>query len=369
MTQLERLRAQIEAIDLQLIELVAKRLGLAVKVGKQKEKMGIPIRDWSVEKRVIDRANREAQKLDLPSELVRNVMQLLIQESCAFQEGLQDSAYDGDLGRIFIVGGKGRMGRWFARFFHNQGHSVTIFDTAGAVPEFPCFQKLEQGVAAASLILLATPLDATPRIYEQLIQLRPAAIICDIASLKSGLLESIGKAKKSRLRVASIHPLFGPDTRILSDKVICICDCGDRKSLLEVRALFGETSAALVELPLERHDLLASYVLGLSHIMNIIFARTLARSGLPFKLLSDVASTTFVRQIATTISVITENPFLYYEIQNTNAFTPELYRQLGEAMNEIVQVVLSKDRERFVEIMEKSKNYFTEDENFFRPLP
>jgi chorismate mutase/prephenate dehydrogenase len=296
-------------------------------------------------------------------------MQLLIQESCAFQEGLRNSRYNGDLGHIFIVGGKGRMGRWFARFFHNQGHSVSIHDTAGGLPDFPFFENLADGIAQASLILLTTPLDETPKVYEELVRLRPSAIICDIASLKSGLLESVKKAKEAQLRVASIHPLFGPDTRILSDKVMCLCDCGDRASFQEVRALFQETSVKLVVLPIERHDFLTSYVLGLSHIVNIIFAHTLSKSGVPYKTLSEVASTTFVRQIGTTISVIAENPFLYYEIQNTNAFTLELYKQLGASMNEIVEAVLSKDRDRFVDIMEKSREYFTGDDSLGEPLP
>ncbi len=359
MSRIKELRAQIEEVDGQLIELVAKRLELAVQVGQQKKKLGAPIRDWSVEKQVIDRADRSAQRLQLPAELVRSIMQLLIQESCAFQEGLRDSRYQGDPGQIFIVGGKGRMGRWFARFFHNQGHSVMIHDTAGALDGFPFLENLSDGIAQASLILLTTPLDETPKVYGQLIRMRPAAIICDIASLKSGLLESVRTAREAKLHVASIHPLFGPDTRILSDKVICLCDCGDRASFQKVRALFQETSAKLVELPLEQHDLLTSYVLGLSHVVNIVFAHTLSKSGLSYQTLSEVASTTFVRQIATTISVIGENPFLYYEIQNTNAFTPELYRRLGAAMKEIVEAVLLHDRDGFVEIMKRSREYFT----------
>jgi chorismate mutase/prephenate dehydrogenase len=369
MSHMKQLRAQIEAIDVQLIELIAKRLGLAVQVGQQKKKMGAPIRDWSIEKQVIERAHRTAHRFHLPTELVRNIMQLLIQESCAFQEGLRNSSYNGDLGHIFIVGGKGRMGKWFARFFHNQGHSVSIHDTAGALPDFPYFQNLADGIAQASLILLTTPLDETPRVYEQLIRLRPLAIICDIASLKSGLLESVRKAKEAHLRVASIHPLFGPDARMLSDKVICLCDCGDRTSLQEVRALFQETSAKLVELPIERHDFLTSYVLGLSHIVNIIFAHTLLKSGVTYKTLSEVASTTFIRQIATTISVVAESPFLYYEIQKGNAFTPELYRQLSAAMNEIFEAALSKNQGRFVDIMEKSRKYFKGDEGMRESLP
>ncbi|UCE18958.1 MAG: prephenate dehydrogenase/arogenate dehydrogenase family protein [Gemmatimonadota bacterium] len=366
MKTLDRLRTEIEEVDTKLLELIAQRLELAVKVGEEKGKMGIPIRDWSVERDVIDRAHRAARRLRLPHELVRKIMQHLIRESCAFQEGLRDATYDGDLGRIFIVGGRGRMGRWFARFFHNQGHFVSIYDKAGFLPQFPSFETLQDGVRDASLILLATPLDETPGVYEELMQLRPAGIMCDIASLKSGLLETIRKARKAQLRVASIHPLFGPEARMLSDKVICLCECGDEESFSEVRALFQETSASLVELPLERHDVLASYVLGLSHILNIIFAHTLSNSGIPYKAFSEVASTTFVHQSATTVSVITENPFLYYEIQNTNAYTPELYKQLRAAMSEITETVLAKDRDRFVDIMKRGEKYFTEVENVNR---
>ena len=42
MTMLDHVRTEIEAIDTQLLELIAKRLGLAVKVGRHKEKMSIP---------------------------------------------------------------------------------------------------------------------------------------------------------------------------------------------------------------------------------------------------------------------------------------------------------------------------------------
>jgi chorismate mutase/prephenate dehydrogenase len=362
MAQLDHLRDDIEEIDGKLVELIAKRLALALQVGEEKIQKGMPMRDWTVEKQVIARAERMADSFNLPTDLVRKIMQLLIQESCAFQEGLRDLRFNGDLGRILIVGGKGRMGKWFAHFFHTQGHFVSIHDVKGSLPHFPSFQSLPEGVGDASLILLATPLDETPRIYEKLIRLEPSGVICDIASLKSGLLASIRGARDAGLNVASIHPLFGPETRLLSDKVICLCDCGDDKSFKMVKGLFQETSARLVELPVERHDLLASYVLGLSHIINILFARTLSRSGHPYEAFSEVSSTTFTRQMATTISVITENPFLYYEIQKTNVFTPELYRQLSVALDDITGPILSGDREGFVKIMETSRQYLEEQD-------
>jgi prephenate dehydrogenase len=72
--------------------------------------------------------------------------------------------------------------------------------------------------------------------------------------------------------------------------------------------------------------------------------------------------------MTTTLSVIAENPFLYYEIQKTNSFTPELYEQLRASIDDITEAVLSEDRQRFVAIMEQARKYFAETEDRSSPL-
>jgi len=60
MNQLEHLRVQIKAVDTKLMELIVKRLELAVAVGQQKRKLDKPIRNCSVERQVLDRVHRLA---------------------------------------------------------------------------------------------------------------------------------------------------------------------------------------------------------------------------------------------------------------------------------------------------------------------
>ncbi len=357
MNRLQKWRTDIGHIDEQLIELIARRLELAEKIGLEKRLANSPIRDWSVEKDVIDRARRRAEGLGVPASLVTAVMTQLIREACARQEVLPQVEEDISSERVLIIGGKGRMGSWLARFFRNQGREVAITDPAGPLSGFQSFEDLNAACPWASLILMATPLATSPGIYRKLIEYRPGGVICDIASIKNGLLEGIAGARKAGLRVTSIHPLFGPDTRVLSDKVICLCDCGDRTSLETMRQLMGETSARLVEMPIEHHDRLMSCILGLSHLVNIIFARTLTGSGLSYEELLQVASTTFLRQMDTTRSVITESPDLYYEIQRANPHSAELFEKLKAAVKDITGMITSEDLEGFRTIMNQGREY------------
>ena len=130
-------------------------------------------------------------------------MQLLIQESCAFQEALVDTSYTGDLPHILI------MEESEERAVGSPASSATgvILSAFMILPiplsYFPSMESLRQGIFQASLILLATPIEATLRAYEELIALHPSAMICDNANLKSSLLQSIRKARTAHPRVAS----------------------------------------------------------------------------------------------------------------------------------------------------------------------
>ena len=107
----------------------------------------------------------------------------------------------------------------------------------------------------------------------------------------------------------------------------------------------------LVPLSLERHDEIASYVLGLSHFLNLLFARVLATSGLSFAELTAVGSTTFHSQVATTESVVRENPQLYYEIQRSNRFSQRVYRELERAAADWIGWVEKGEPDRFADAM------------------
>ncbi len=352
--RLDRLRRRIRNLDAALLGLMAERMELAREVGQEKREAGIPLRDFEVEKRVLARATASAETLGLAPELARGVMRQLVEEACRVQEVDHFSTYSGEAESILVVGGAGKMGHWLVRFFETQGHKVLVFDPASrnrGVAEVEVAPTLAAGLAKASMAFVAVPLDRVAATVEEIAGLAFAGVLCDVASVKEHLRPALDAARARGVAVTSIHPMFGAGARTLSDKVICLCDCGVPAATERVAALFRETAVTLVPLSLERHDEIASYVLGLSHFLNLLFARVIARSGLSFAELTAVGSTTFHSQFLTTESVVRENPQLYYEIQRSNRFSERVYREVERAAADWIGWVEREEPGRFADAM------------------
>lgn len=243
------------------------------------------------------------------------------------------------------------MGHWLVRFFETQGHRVRVYDPAALPAEAGTFATLAEGLVSASMVFVAVPLDRVSAAVEEIAATGFAGVLCDVASVKEHLRPALAAARERGIAVTSIHPMFGAGARTLSDKVICLCDCGVPSATERVAALFRETAVTLVPLSLERHDEIASYVLGLSHFLNLLFARVLATSGLSFAELTAVGSTTFHSQFATTESVVRENPLLYYEIQRSNRFSERVYREVEHVAAEWIGWVENGEPARFADGM------------------
>ena len=362
--KLERLRQRIRNLDAALLGLVAERMELAREVGLAKRRAGIPLRDFEVEKRVLDRAAGSAAELGVAPELARALMRQLVEEACRVQEIDHFSAFSGEAESILIIGGAGKMGNWLAEFFASQGHRVLIhdLDSSSAAGDFPRVASLEAGLAEASLCFVAVPLDRVTDSIEEIAAIGFRGVLCDVASLKEHLKPALARALARGVAVTSIHPMFGPGARTLSDKVIVLCDCGAPAATEKIAGLFRETAATLVPLSLERHDEIAAYVLGLSHFVNLLFARILATSGIPFRELAAVGSTTFRSQFVTTASVARDNPELYYTIQKANRFSEKVYRELEATAADWIGWVERGDSAAFVDGMAALHDWLDEAE-------
>ncbi|MFA5771467.1 MAG: prephenate dehydrogenase/arogenate dehydrogenase family protein [Thermoplasmata archaeon] len=260
--------------------------------------------------------------------------------------------------KIFIIGGKGRMGRWFAEFCSSQGHDVTVNDVKGRLIGFKFEKNLEKGCGNSDIIILATPLGKTNIVYKKIIACETKATILDICSLKTPILETIKKGRRLGKRIASVHPMFGPDTELLTDKNVLVCNCGDKNSVKKAKNLFKGTNAKVIEIKLDEHDKLMSYVLGLAHLNNILFFNALKNSGISFETLKNVGGTTFNNQIEVARDVANDNPELYYEIQAMNRHTPELLEIMQKSFDELKRDISNKDMEKFIKIIMNGRHYF-----------
>ena len=353
--RLEDLRNALTTVDRELLELVGKRLSLAKQIGAVKRDRDRPTRDYGREKVVIDNARLEARDRGYDPQVAEDLMRILIRSSLTAQE--QDRVAAQGIGggrRALVIGGAGKMGGWFARFLDSQGYTVVISDPdRGAFPQIDWrSHALDQ-----EIIVVATPLRTTDEVLRELAERNIAGVVFDLGSLKSPLREGLRALVERGAAVCSIHPMFGPDTALLSDRHVVFVDVGHRGAVEAARALFAPTMATCVDMGLDEHDRMIAYVLGLSHALNIAFFTALVTSGENAPRLAALSSTTFDAQLAIAAAVSRENPDLYYDIQCLNTHGSAALDALCSAAETIRSAVDAGDRARFVSLMEAGETY------------
>src|SRR6201996_6971851 len=355
---LDELRVELTELDGKLLELVARRQALSQKVAEVKRASGKATRDFAREREVILRGRTAAERLQISPDLAESLLRQLIQSSLTTQERSRVAAQGHGTGkRALVIGGRGKMGGWFAEFLSSQGFHVTIADPRGAPPGFDQLDDWQDDDLDSELIVLATPLSATAEILKQLAARAPRGLIFDLGSLKTTLRAGLDALARAGCRVTSLHPMFGPDTQLLSGRHVIFIDMGDPGALKEAQELFASTMAERVVMSLDEHDRLIAYVLGLSHALNIAFFTALAESGEAAPRLVRLSSTTFDAQFDIASNVAEESPELYFEIQRLNDFGAESLDALARAVESVRSAVAAGDQARFAALMRQGYEY------------
>lgn len=355
---LARLRAELDAIDGELIEMAARRQGIVAEIGRLKRQHRQPTRDYSREREVRELARERAAARGLDPDLGERLVGAMIEASLTSQERDRLEALGAGAGRsALVIGGAGRMGRWFTEFLATQGWAVSVADPAGAVAGLPWHADWREPARDAELVIVAAPLVATAGILDELAALRPRGLVVEIGSIKAPVAAALGRLRDAGVAVASIHPMFGPDVRLLAGRHVILVDIGASAALDRARALFEPTSASLAEMSLEQHDRLVAWVLGLSHATNIAFFTALATSGRSVTELASFASTTFSAQLGVAARVAAENPELYFEIQSTNPHSGEPLEALAKAAAAVTRAVAEGDLAGFAALMRAGAAY------------
>jgi chorismate mutase/prephenate dehydrogenase len=358
MATLDELRKHLDDIDRQLIELIADRQRTSGEIARVKRSTGRATRDYGRERDVILGARAEAQAQGVSPRIAEDLMRMLIRSSLTTQERSSVAATGHGTGRrALVIGGAGKLGRWFVDFLASQGFEIDVSDPIGAPEGTRDIGDYRQAELEQDYIVVATPLGHTDAVLRELAMRRPRGVIFDVGSLKSPLRGGLMALKSHGCRVTSVHPMFGPDTELLSGRHVIFVDLGHDEALTKAKELFSPTMVEQVVMGLDEHDRLIAYVLGLSHALNIAFFTALAESGEAAPRLAKLSSTTFDAQLDVATRVAQESPQLYFEIQSLNDYGAESLEALAKAVESLRRSVLSRDADAFTGLMEKGREY------------
>ena len=143
---------------------------------------------------------------------------------------------------------------------------------------------LAAAVAAATLIIVAVPMDAMLTVLPQVLDLiTDQQIVIDVGSTKINLLAAVANHPR-RLRFVAVHPMAGteysgPDAAVrglFEGKTLVLCDAeaSAPDAVQAVEALFRALPMRVLRLGAADHDLHTAYVSHISHLTSFALALT-----------------------------------------------------------------------------------------------
>ncbi len=270
--------------------------------------------------------------------------------------------------RVAIIGGSGKMGRWFARHLRAEGNEVVISGrTENKVRE----ARHELGVGAASnaeavkgaeVVLLSVPIETFEDVVMEVApHIQPEQVVVDVTSVKVMPVAAMHRHLKTKL-ILGTHPLFGPGAPGLAGQNFVLTPTNGEERVLAGKVRdYLETRGARVSLMTpEEHDDKMAVILGLSHFIAVVAADTLlsASKVAPPATLGGV---TYKVLLTLVESVISENPELYASIQMNLPGVPDIEALFQGKVAAWAEMVKKKDRDAFVRRMKALKSRLEKD--------
>ena len=270
-------------------------------------------------------------------------------------------------GKIAIIGVNGKMGKWFASYFHKMGFEVVGFDLNNDIKEkfITKANSLVGAILKTDYVLLCTPTKRTPEIIRLIAkEMQRGAYLIEISSQKFKTAQTLLKIP-SRVNPVCIHPMFGPGTKSIDGKNIIIIPIKDAKNELSItKSLFPK--ANFVTIDAVEHDKKIAVILGLTHLINIAFANILAKDE-KTSLTEKMSGTTFKAQKIIAESILTESPELIETIisnPEVRRFAEEFWKDIGrlltdsqEGKSEQIIDYIKSSQERISKNVDLEKSY------------
>jgi len=249
--------------------------------------------------------------------------------------------------KITVIGAGGQMGQWFVKYFTDQGFEVTGYDTENKITGKNTItsESLVGGILKADYVVLCTPTRRTPEIIRLIDkEMKRGTYLIEISSEKSKVVSSLSKMP-TKINPICIHPMFGPGIKTIKGKNIISVPIKDAKKELTVAKSLFE-GANFVTIDAAEHDKKIAVILGLTHLMNLVFANIISKDE-KMNLTEKMSGTTFRVQKTLAESIMTESP----ELIETIIANPEIRRVAEELWKDIGRLLTAVQESKTEEVV------------------
>jgi chorismate mutase/prephenate dehydrogenase len=345
------LRAMVDVLDRDLLQIVARRMALVGEIAAFKRQHGLRIRDLERERDIIDDRSRRAEAMGLPRGEMESVFRVLMRASRDHQAALRaELPYETASRTIAVIGGRGGMGALMVRLFGDLGHQVLVVDVDTDL-------TAADAAPVADVVVISVPIDATESVIRSVgPRVRDDALLMDVTSIKEAPIAAM--LASTRASVVGTHPMFGPNVHSLQGQRVVVCRARGEEWADWVVRMLQARGLTVQETAPSHHDRMMAVVQVLTHFQTQVLGLTLARLGTPLDETLRFTSPAYLMELYVTARHFDQSPDLYGPIEMRNPATAHVTNAFGAAANEVADVLASGDRERFRQLFAEVRDFF-----------
>lgn len=207
----------------------------------------------------------------------------------------------------------------------------------------------------SDILIISVPIQHTCHVIREVAPfMKEGSLMIDVTSVKEGPSKTMAEALPENVEFIPTHPIFGPRTTDLNNQVIVLTAEKKGKWYDKVYNYLKNKNMRIVETTAEKHDFMMSIVQVLTHFSFISTASAFEKLKVNISETEDYESPIYNLMIDMIARIVSQNPYLTYNIQSMNDNGDHIRNTFAEAVNELRDVINNDDEDKFVEIAIKA---------------
>ncbi len=245
---------------------------------------------------------------------------------------------------IGIIGGRGKMGKYFARLFQDAGYKVVVSDHKTPLSNKELVQK-------TNVIFISVPITKTQEVIRSIAKhVNKESVIVDLTSIKE---MPVKEMLKSKAQVIGLHPMFGPTNPIQGQTIIAHPARG-KTYYTWLKKFLEDRGANVLQMNPKEHDKIMGVVQGMVHFADVAFGHALKELKIPAKKYLQFASPASELKIAFVGRILSHDPNLYASIQQENPEAFKAMKQYTRSIEKLLEIDKKKDQQAFKKYFESA---------------
>ena len=252
--------------------------------------------------------------------------------------------------KITIVGGRGRMGKFFSTQLTDAGHHVSVLQASD-------WEYAEELLSHVDLVLVSVPIESTVDVIKRVTKyISPTTALTDLTSIKTEPVQAM--MDNHRGAVLGLHPMFGPNVKSFAGQKVIVCPGRDDDSFKWFLDFMASRGGDLILCSPEEHDQMLIFIQATQHFSRFSLGVFLAQQEIDIERSLLFATASYSQEIDIVKRLFAQSALLCIDIMLNSKERRQAIAQLANTYNYLASLVVQEDRSALIEEFEKTQSFF-----------